>query len=347
MKIRFAGVSCLLLSLGTASADSRANATRPELTVYVYDSWAAPGGLGEAVFPLFEKQCGCVLLALPSGDGSAALSRLALDQERGHAGAELVVGLDGPTSQRAASYVEPLSPALIQLSRKKLVDQAQSALGAGFIAYDYGYFAFIADQDQLKKQKLVAPTRFADLLRPEWRRNLILEDPRTSTPGLSFVLYGEALSADWSKLKSQWLTLAPGWDGAYGLFLKGEAPLVWSYTTSQAYHEEHGDRAHRYTALIFNEGQPVQVEGAALVKGAFEGEGGKAKRKLAESFLSFLVSPQAQALIPTRNWMYPARKGIELPASFAHLPKPGKAVNLPNDPALVKRALDHWAESIQ
>src|SRR5206468_2130798 len=117
-------------------------------------------------------------------------------------------------------------------------------------------------------------TRLTELSAPAWKRKLILEDPRTSTPGLDFVLYaraalGERAREFWRGLRGQWLTLAPGWDAAYGLFLKEEAPLVWSYTTSQAYHEEHGDAAgenRRYSAILFEEGQPIQVEGAALVK---------------------------------------------------------------------------------
>ena len=40
----------------------------------------------------------------------------------------------------------------------------------------------------------------------------------------------------WRKLKPRILTVSKSWDEAYGLFLKGEAPLVLSYTTSPAYH---------------------------------------------------------------------------------------------------------------
>jgi len=37
----------------------------------------------------------------------------------------------------------------------------------------------MADQDALKELKLPLPTRLADLTEPQWKRNLILEDPRT------------------------------------------------------------------------------------------------------------------------------------------------------------------------
>jgi thiamine transport system substrate-binding protein len=316
----------------------------PELTIYVYDSFAAPGGLGPEVFPRFEKKCGCHLRVLPSGDGSQLLSRLALDQERGHIGAQLVIGLDVPTSKRALPYVDPYA---VDKLYQSLAPEVRTALVAGFVPYDYGYFAFIADRDTLKKLNLAVPTHFSEVLRPEWKRNLILEDPRTSTPGLAFLLYSSALKVNGAQLKTQWLTLAPGWDGAYGIFMKGAAPLVWSYTTSQAYHEAHGDQARRYQAVLFEEGQPMQVESAALVRGGFSGVNGLKQRKLAESFLEFLLSPEVQALVPERNWMYPARKNVDLPPSFQHLSKPKRVVGLASEPAAVQHMLDQWIEQIQ
>jgi thiamine transport system substrate-binding protein len=333
-----------------ASSAQAANfSVRPELTIYVYDSFVAPGGLGPEIFPLFEKECGCTIRPLSSGDGGQLLTRLQLDSERGKPAAQLVVGLDGPTSLHALPYVEAAESSSKRVPSLELAPEVRDVLPAAFLPYDFGYFAFMADRDALKKLNLNVPRHFSDLLKPEWRRDMIVEDPRTSTPGLAFVLYANALGADWSKLRSQWLTLAPSWDGAYGLFLQGEAPLVWSYTTSQAYHEEHGDSgsSRRYFAVIFDEGQPIQVEGAALVKGAFAGVEGASKRALAEKFLAFLLSPRAQALIPQHNWMYPARAGVKLPASFEHLPKPAHVVPLMGDPAQLKRALDDWARALR
>jgi thiamine transport system substrate-binding protein len=198
------------------------------------------------------------------------------------------------------------------------------------------------DKSALEKRTL--PQKLSDLLRPEWRRALILEDPRTSTPGLAFVTYvqkilGEKASDEyWKSLRSQWLTLAPGWDGAYGLFLKKEAPLVWSYVTSQAYHEEHGDHAgtdRRYQALIFDEGQPVQIEGAALVKGALH--------PCAKPFLEFLLTPDAQQSLMRKNWMMPVVKSTKLPESFKNLPQPKRLLWISADPS---SALSRWSKAI-
>ncbi|MDR3607265.1 MAG: thiamine ABC transporter substrate-binding protein [Oligoflexia bacterium] len=339
-------LAAVLALLSVAGWGVRASLASPVLlTIYAYDSFAAPGGLGPEIIPKFEKKCGCQVRLLASGDGSQLISRLALDAERGKSGAQIVIGLDGPAAQRARGYIDS---SVGGSGREELAPEVKAAgLPAGFVPYDFGYFAFMADRDQLKRQNLKLPARFSDLLRPEWRRNLILEDPRTSTPGLAFALYADTLGADWSKLRAQWLTLAPGWDGAYGLFLKAEAPLVWSYTTSQAYHQEHGDRSGRYQAVIFEEGQPIQVEAAALVKNSFNGPEGARQRALAQSFLEFLLSKEVQALLPTRNWMYPARKGVALPASFEGVPKPARVIRLEADPEKIKASLNQWTRTVQ
>jgi thiamine transport system substrate-binding protein len=141
------------------------------------------------------------------------------------------------------------------------------------------------------------PHSLNDLVKAKWKKKFILEDPRMSTPGLEFVLFtaevlGERFEAFWQMMSSQWLAMPEGWDAAYGLFLKGEAPLVWSYTTSQAYHEENG--SHRYKAILFDEGQPVQIESAMLIKNSFASS---EQKKLAMDFLEYLLSETVQSKI--------------------------------------------------
>ena len=53
----------------------------------------------------------------------------------------------------------------------------------------------------------------------------MIEDPRTSTPGLGLLLwvrelYGDRAPEAWQKLKPRILTVSKGWSEAYGLFLK-------------------------------------------------------------------------------------------------------------------------------
>jgi thiamine transport system substrate-binding protein len=337
----------IALLTGTLGA---AAAPKPTLTLYVYDSFVAKGGLGPEIFPLFEKKCGCELKVLPSGDGGQLLTRLQLDAERGKPSAQVALGLDEPTFDRARPWLEGASDWIPRGMRDLHPDLKRVA---GFYPFDYGFFAFMVDHQTLSEAKLSMPKKLTDLLAPQWKRQVILEDPRTSTPGLAFVLYANQVSGMpekefWPQMRAQWLTLAAGWDSAYGLFLRKEAPLVWSYTTSQAYHEAHGDSGRRYEAVLFEEGQPIQVEGAALVKDSFApGEQGKKQRELARQFLEFLITPEVQALVPTHQWMYPARKSTKLPPSFSHVPRPKKVVRLKVKGSDVSAELSAWSRAIE
>jgi thiamine transport system substrate-binding protein len=103
------------------------------------------------------------------------------------------------------------------------------------------------------------------------------------------------------------------------MFLKGEAPLVWSYVTSEAYHRTKWAEAERgrYRAVVFEDGNPVQIEAAAILKDA---PGGPAMRKRALEFLELLVSEEIQKKIPETQWMMPTRLGVKLPMAFQTLP---------------------------
>ena len=327
--------------------------TAPDISILTYDSFVAKHGLGPEIMPVFKQYSGCEARVTGAGDGGQLLNRLQLSAKSGSAlGAQVVLGIDQQLWEDVRPFAEPWgkwSP----VGYEKLV--ASSRVEKGFLPFDYGTFAFIADTEALKKMKLEAPHSLQDLLKPEWKRNLILEDPRTSTPGLALLRYSIAVYQEkvwefWTKLRPQWLTLAQGWDAAYGIFLKGEAPLVWSYTTSQAYHDEHpepGVTPGRYQAIHFTEGQPSQIEGAILVKGAFTGKTGEHQLVCARKFLEFLLTPAVQARIPLKNWMSPVIIGTPLPPSFKRLPVPKRIVPMPVKGFSASSILPKWSHAVE
>jgi thiamine transport system substrate-binding protein len=145
------------------------------------------------------------------------------------------------------------------------------------------------------------PASFAELAASDLA--IVIQDPRSSTPGLGLVLwldrlFGAEAGAVWESLAPRILTVTPGWSEAYGLFLEGEADMVLSYTTSPAYHAiAEGDDSIR--AARFAEGHYLQVEAMGMLAGA-------EAPALARAFLAYMMGPEAQAVLPTTNWMYPA-----------------------------------------
>jgi thiamine transport system substrate-binding protein len=131
-----------------------------------------------------------------------------------------------------------------------------------------------------------------------------------------------------------------GWSEAYGLFLKGEAPMVLSYTTSPAYHVMM-ENTDRYKAVIFAEGNYLQVEVAARLKNSDQPE-------LARRFLAFLTSRAAQEKLPTTNWMYPVVDlGEALPRAFRDLKLPEKTLLMPSAEVAANRSawIEEWLNS--
>ncbi len=164
-------------------------------------------------------------------DGVALLTRLKLEGETSKA--DVVLGLDTNLVEEAKET------GLFEASG---VDASAVKVPGGFnddvfLPYDYGHFAVIYDTETIK----TPPTSLKELVEGDPAQKIVIQDPRTSTPGLGLLLwvksvYGDKAPEAWAKLKDRVLTVTPGWSEAYGLFTKGEAPMVLSYTTSPAYH---------------------------------------------------------------------------------------------------------------
>jgi thiamine transport system substrate-binding protein len=283
------------------------------LTVYTYESFTAEWGPGPKIEATFERQCGCNLKFVSVADGVALLNRLKLEGE--NTSAEVVLGLDTNLTAEAAStgLFAPHGIAAPKLD---------AALGdwkdANFLPYDFGYFAVVYDSEKVK----TPPASLKDLVEGDPQQKIVIQDPRTSTPGLGLVLwmksvYGDQAADAWKELSPRILTVTPGWSEAYGLFTKGEAEMVLSYTTSPAYHEI-AENSKRYKAAAFSEGHYMQVEVAGQTKKG-------AQNPLARQFLEFMLTPEFQDMIPENNWMLPAAATSKpLNPVFASLVQPAK-----------------------
>lgn len=323
---------CLALSLLCVSVPSFA-AENNTLTVYTYDSFASQWGPGPAIKKAFEAKYHCTLNYVALDDGVSILNRLRMEGKNTQA--DVVLGLDSN-----------LMPEAMQtgLIAKSDVDTAHLTVPNGwhnnyFVPYDYGYFAFVYNDQKLKNP----PTSMAELLK---RKDItvIYQDPRTSTPGQGLMLwmqdlYGDKAPQAWQQLAKKTVTVTKSWSEAYNMFLNGESDMVLSYTTSPAYHiiEEHNDH---YKAADFKEGNYLQVEVAARLNTSKH-------PKLAKEFMQFIVSPDFQSKIPTGNWMYPVIKET-LPKAFADLPIPTKALSLPVNEVATKRMqwIRQWQQAL-
>ncbi|CUH46942.1 thiamine ABC transporter substrate binding subunit [Ruegeria atlantica] len=321
----------LLIAAGLLSATTAIAADKPQLTVYTYDSFVSDWGPGPQVKEAFEATCDCELNLVGVEDGAALLSRVRLEGE--NSDADVVLGLDTNliASARETGLFAPNSVSAGFALPIEWTDDT-------FTPYDWGYFAFVHKADA------TAPANFRELADSDTK--IIIQDPRSSTPGLGLLMwvkaaYGDEAPEIWAGLSDNIVTVTKGWSEAYGLFLEGESDMVLSYTTSPAYHliaEDDGSKA----ASAFDEGNYLQVEVAAKLAATDQAE-------LADQFLQFMVSDAFQQIIPTTNWMYPAVTPAEgLPKGFDTLTVPAKSLLFSPDEAAAVRdqALAEWQNAL-
>ena len=305
-----------------------AQAGKPVLVVYTYDSFTSEWGPGPQVKAAFENKCGCTLELVGLADGVSILNRLKLEGARSKA--DIVLGIDTSlTAEARATGLFEKHGLTLQNSvlPNPWVDHS-------FLPYDFGYFAFVYDKTSL----LNPPTSLRALVENPDGPNILIQDPRTSTPGLGLLLwikmvYGDQADQAWAQLSERIVTVSKGWSEAYGLFLKGEAPMVLSYTTSPAYHLI-AEQDERFAAARFTEGHYQQIEVAGLLESSQQ-------KELAREFLRFMLSEEFQSIIPTTNWMYPAAlSSAKLPKDFDRLIDPAPALIF--DDELVARQRKTW-----
>ena len=307
---------------------------RQNLVVYTYDSFNSDWGPGPQIEKAFENICDCDLKFVTAGDGAALLTKLRLEGNKTKA--DVVVGLD-TNLLKSARDSDLFSPHNLNIT----LDLPIAWKDNTFMPFDWGYFSFVFD----KSKTTNIPKSFEELAKSDLK--IAIQDPRSSTPGLGLVLWIEKLynvesNTFWRQLADNVVTVTPGWSEAYGLFIEGEVDGVLSYTTSPAYHIV-AENDNTKVAAIFDEGHLMQVEVGAILKKS-------EKKQLATDFLAFMTSSEAQSIIPTTNWMYPAKQpDRELPAAFKEGLSVIKPIYLdPNTASSLKdSAIEVWKRELR
>ena len=291
----------------------------PVLTIYTYDGFAAEWGPGPGLKAGFEATCGCTVNWVAADSSIGTLRRVQLEGDTTQA--DLIVGLDTSIAgeARATGLFADHGLDLSGLALPEAWTDKQ------FVPLDYAHFAFVYDSDTVK----TPPKSFEELIALPDSFKIAIQDPRSATPGLGLVLwvkaaYGDRAAEIWKGLKPHILTVTREWSESYDLFLKGEADMALSYTTSPAYHivSEHDDTIH---AALFDEGHYAQIEVAGVLKSSKHQE-------LAKQFLAYLSSVDGQKIIPNTNWMFPVVDlGADLDPAFASMPQPSKTLRLSDE----------------
>ncbi|GGJ24313.1 thiamine ABC transporter substrate-binding protein [Deinococcus roseus] len=328
----------LFFTLPLLATSLFASAHAADLRVVTHSSF----NLDKKLLAKFEQENDVKLQLIKAGDAGEMVSKLILT--RNAPIADVVYGIDNTLLSRAltADLLAPYQSAALKNVPKKYL------LNGAFNPVDYGHVALNIDKAFFQKNKLALPRTLGDLLKPEYKNLLVVENPATSSPGLAFLLatikeLGEkGAYSFWAGLRDNGVKVSKGWEDAYYTEFSrngGSRPIVVSYSSSPAAEVFYAEKKPKTspTANLFLPGSSfLQIEGAALIKGGKNVD-------LAKKFIDFLLSKEAQTDIPTQMWVYPVAQGIKLDPTYRYAGTPVYTKTL--TPAEIAAGQQKWVEN--
>jgi len=317
------------------------------LTVMTHDSFA----VSEEVVTAFEQENHADVVFLASGDAGEVLNKAILAREAPLA--DLLFGVDNTFLSRAleAGIFETYrSAALADIPEEFRLDPAGQATPV-----DYGDVCINYDKAYFEQNNLSVPRTLEDLIGPEYRGLLVVENPATSSPGLAFLLatrahFGDGYLDYWRDLRANDVVVVDGWETAYYTNFsastgKGPQPMVVSYATSPAaeviFADPPVDQAP--TASILGPDTCFrQIEFVGILRGAKQ-------RVLAEKFIDYMLSTRFQEDVPLQMFVYPVNPAARLPDAFIkHAQTAEQTAALPSEEIAANRDrwIDEWTQTV-
>jgi len=276
------------------------------LKVYGSSSFIGSWGPGPALKEIFEKQNGIKVTYLEMADPSLVIQKISFEGKQ--AVGDVILSID---QYDVARISDKLAWKIIDIKNDLKLNSQLSGIYKNeyFKPYDWSPLSFVA-----RNQLEVSIEKLDDLLKPELKGRIALEDPRTSSPGLNFLswVFKNKSPADaeifLKRLIPQLHSVSPSWSAAYGLFKNKQVDIVLSYVTSPIYHLVEENDPH-FKSLEFKEEHPIQVEFAAVPDTCQNCEAGI-------KFVEFLQTAEAQRIIMEKNYMFPIKKNVQEGTAF-------------------------------
>ena len=283
----------------------------------------------------FENLTGATVEHVEADDTGSALN-LAV-QEKGDPTFDVIYGIDNVLYARAvdAGIFEPYKPLLADRIASEYVFFAPDGDDAWHATpVDHGTIAINWDPNHDTMQGV--DIQSLDDVK-EHAGLFVTPDPRTSTPGLGFLLatiatYPEGAEYDWrdywNDLFANGVLVTSGWTEAYeqhfsagyGVYYGGAAdkPIVTSYTSSPAY-EHYFERPENELANVLTAPNSTfrQVQTMGIAKGT-------PNIAAAQAWIEFTLTDAFQALAAPGNAVYPVVESVSTDDTYGDVdPAPG------------------------
>ena len=279
------GIAALVLIVVNTTGGTKTK----DLTLATHDSFV----MSQSQIKEFDKKTGYHLKILKLSDAGSLTNKLVLT--KGTPIADAVFGIDNSFAGVATNA---------------------GIIDGTLVATDFGDVCLNFDKNWFATHGLAAPTSIKDIIKPTYKNMTVVENPNTSSTGLSFLaasveIFGEKnWQAFWKSLKTNGVKVDDGWETAYytdfsGSSGKGAYPIVLSYGSSPA-DEVRADGKSQTAAIT--DGCFRQTEFIGVLKRAKNPAGAK-------KLIQYILSPDFQKTFPTAMYMNPAVPGVAIPAT--------------------------------
>lgn len=354
-------LASLLLILAACGSDDSATTpedpTTPngdgsqEVVVLTHDSF----DVSTDVIAQFEQTHGITVRLVPLGDAGSALNQVILTADAPQG--DILFGVDNTFLGRAlsANIFAPYTPSNLTDVHPDLLEELavlDPTFGAGdspsVVPITYGDVCINYDKAWFAARDLDVPTLLADLSDPQYRGQLTVTNPATSSPGLAFLLatvtaFGGDYLDYWQTLVDNDVLVTNGWSQAYydefSASGQGDRPLVVSYASSPPAEVLFADPPiDEAPTGVMLDSCFRQIEFAGILEGA-------QNRAAAELFIEFMLDTPFQEDIPLTMFVFPVNTSAALPQVFsdhAVLPERSRTIGLLDDEAR-DRLIAEWS----
>lgn len=312
---------------GSASPDSAPRRAAPGTTVTLvaYDSFPTqPESPVTVALAEFTAATNIAVRVVTAGDTGTMITKAVLTS--GNPEGDVMWGVDN-------TFLSAAEQGTVFEGQPTLVDT-----GDVCVNFDRAWF---------ERNDIAPPATLDDLIKPEYRDLLVVEDPSTSSPGLAFLLatvaaFGEAgWQGYWASLRANGVQVVDSWTTAYYeayTVSGGDRPMVVSYGSSPP------------VEIVFAE-SPIDQPYSGVASGTcFHQEEyagvlrGTKNAAAAVALVEFLAGERFQAELPLNLFVYPANDAVVLPEVFTKFGvRPDHPYTL--DPAEIEANRQRWQDT--
>lgn len=297
-KLLLAGILAALVMVSCGDNDATSG-TPAAVTLVTYDSFPTKDTPLNDALAAFTADTGIVVNIVTAGDAGTMITKAVLTA--GNPEGDVMWGVDNTLLSAA--------------TEGRVFDGEPVEVDFGDVCVNYD-IAWFADNG------IDPPTTMDDLLLPEYKDLLVVQNPSTSSPGLAFLLATIAHTGEddwqqyWTDLRANGVEVVDSWDSAYYERFSGAAgsagdkPLVVSYGSSPPAEVVFADppRDDAPTGVVGSTCYR-QTEYAGVLRGTKHPDEAAQLRE-------FLLSEAFQKELPLTLFVYPANPSVALPEVF-------------------------------